>query len=140
VAGDGRPRVVFACTQNAGRSQIAAALFNLHAKGRATADSAGTRPARHVHPEVVEVMREVGVDLRSTVPKLLTPGFADGAARVITMGCGDECPVLNAPIEDWALPDPAGQPLPAVRALRDEIERRVLDLLATLDESSLKSP
>jgi arsenate reductase (thioredoxin) len=127
------PRVVFACMQNAGRSQMAAALFNLHARGRAWADSAGTRPAKRVHPEVVEVMREIGIDIGAAKPRLLTTQLAAGAVRVVTMGCAEECPVVNAPVEDWGLPDPAGQPLEVVREIRDDIERRVRLLLSTLE-------
>jgi len=127
------PRVLFVCGQNAGRSQMAAALFNRHARGRAVADSAGTRPAAHVHPEVVEVMREIGVDLASVQPRLMTAELADGAVRVITMGCADgECPVVSAPVEDWGLPDPSGQPLETVRAIRDDIDRRVVSLVSAL--------
>ena len=112
---------------------MAVALFNRHARGRAWADSAGTRPATRVHPEVVEVMREVGMDLTAMRPRLMTASLADGAARVITMGCGDgECPVVSAPVEDWGLPDPAGEPIAAVRAIRDDIDRRVLSLLSSL--------
>ena len=133
VLDDRRPRVLFVCAHNAGRSQMAAALFNRHARGRAWADSAGTRPAGRVHPEVVEVMREIGVDLTAARPRLMTTDLADGAARVITMGCGDgECPVVSVPVEDWGLPDPAGQPIAAVRAIRDDIDRRVLSLLSSL--------
>jgi arsenate reductase len=126
------PRVVFACLHNAGRSQMAAALFNRHAQGRAWADSAGTRPAAHVHPEVVTVMRELGIDLEKSKPQLLTTELAAGAVRVITMGCAEECPVVSAPMEDWGLPDPAGQPLEAVRKIRDDIDRRVHELLSNL--------
>lgn len=127
------PRVLFVCGQNAGRSQMAAALFNRHARGRAVADSAGTRPATHVHPEVVEVMREVGIDLSSAQPQLMTADLAAGAARVVTMGCAEgECPVVSAPVEDWGLPDPAGQPIEAVRAIRDDIDRRVRSLVSAL--------
>ena len=127
------PRVLFVCGQNAGRSQMAAALFNRHARGRAVADSAGTRPATQVHPEVVEVMREVGVDLSSAHPQLMTADLAAGAVRVVTVGCADgECPVVSAPVEDWGLPDPAGQPLETVRAIRDDIDRRVSSLVAAL--------
>ena len=127
------PRVLFVCGQNAGRSQMAAALFNRHARGRAVADSAGTRPATQVHPEVVEVMREVGVDLSSAHPQLMTADLAAGAVRVVTMGCADgECPVVSAPVEDWSLPDPAGQALETVRAIRDDIDRRVRSLVAAL--------
>jgi protein-tyrosine-phosphatase len=127
------PRVLFVCGQNAGRSQMAAALFNRHARGRAVADSAGTRPATRVHPEVVEVMREVGLDLSSAQPQLMTADLAAGAARVVTMGCAEgECPVVSAPVEDWGLPDPAGQPIEAVRAIRDDIDRRVRSLVSAL--------
>ena len=133
VLDDRRPRVLFVCGQNAGRSQMAAALFNRHARGRAWADSAGTRPAARVHPEVVEVMREVGVDLSAAKPRLMTAGLAEGAVRVITMGCADgECPVVSVPVEDWGLPDPAGQPLAKVRAIRDDIDNRVRSLVSTL--------
>ena len=126
------PRVVFACLHNAGRSQMAAALFNRYARGRAWADSAGTRPAARVHPEVVEVMRELGIDLEGSKPQLLTTELAAGAVRVITMGCAEECPVVSAPMEDWGLPDPAGQPLEAVREIRDDIDHRVRELLSSL--------
>ena len=132
------PRVLFVCVQNAGRSQMAAALFNVHAAGRAIAESAGTRPATRVHPEVIAVMREVGIDLESVRPQLMTREVAAGASRVVTMGCGDECPVVNAPVEDWGLPDPAGLPLPAVRAVRDEIDARVRGLLTDLVEPKIK--
>ena len=126
------PHVLFVCVHNAGRSQMAAALFNRHAQGRAWADSAGTRPGPRVHPEVVEVMHEIGLDVSAAKPRVLTPELAAGAVRVITMGCGDECPVVNAPMEDWGLPDPAGQPLDLVREIRDDIDRRVLFLLSEI--------
>jgi len=126
------PEVLFVCVHNAGRSQMAAALFNRYAAGRARADSAGTRPSTHVHPEVIEVMREIGIDLTDTKPRLLTVDLAKGAVRAITMGCGDECPVLSVPVEDWALPDPSGQPLEVVREIRDDIDRRVLSLASQL--------
>jgi arsenate reductase (thioredoxin) len=126
------PRVVFACLHNAGRSQMAAALFNRYARGRVWADSAGTRPAARVHPEVVAVMRELGIDLEGSKPQLLTTELAAGAVRVITMGCAEECPVVSAPMEDWGLPDPAGQPLEAVREIRDDIDHRVRELLSSL--------
>jgi arsenate reductase len=112
---------------------MAAALFNQYAAGRAKAESAGTRPAARVHPEVVAIMREVGIDLESNRPQRMTSELAAGVDRVVTMGCGDECPVVRAPVEDWRLPDPAGQPLPTVRAIRDEIDARVRSLLASLD-------
>ncbi|HEY8634621.1 MAG TPA: arsenate reductase ArsC [Candidatus Dormibacteraeota bacterium] len=130
--GDNAPRVLFVCVRNAGRSQMAAALFNRYAAGRASADSAGTRPSTHVHPEVIEVMREIGIDLTDTKPRLLTVALAKGVVRAITMGCGDECPVLSVPVEDWALPDPSGQPLEVVREIRDDIDRRVLSLASQL--------
>jgi arsenate reductase (thioredoxin) len=117
---------------------MAAALFNRRAAGSAKAESAGTRPAAHVHPEVVAVMREVAIDLSELQPRLLTPEMASGVTRVVTMGCGDQCPVLHVPTEDWGLPDPAGQPPPAVRAIRDEIDRRVEELLARLEERPVK--
>lgn len=133
VLDDGRPRVLFVCGQNAGRSQMAAALFNRQAGHRAWADSAGTRPAARIHPEVVEAMRELGLDLSTAKPQLMTAGLAEGAIRVITMGCADgECPVVSAPVEDWGLPDPAGQPLSVVRTIRDDIDRRVHSLLSSL--------
>jgi arsenate reductase len=112
---------------------MAAALFNRHAGGRARADSAGTRPVPHLHPEVVEVMREIGIDLSAAKPRLMTTELAAGAARVITMGCAEgECPVVSVPVEDWGLPDPAGQPLAKVRAIRDDIDRRVRSLVSTV--------
>jgi len=132
------PRVLFVCVQNAGRSQMAAALFNLRADGRASAQSAGTRPAPRVHPVVVRAMREIGLDLDSATPRPLTPELAAGVARVVTMGCGDECPVLGAPTEDWALPDPSTLGLPAVRMIRDEIDARVQGLLKELQGPNVK--
>lgn len=125
-------RVVFACVHNAGRSQMAAAFFNhLADPERATALSAGTQPGTRVHPEVVEVMREVGIDLAAAQPRLLTADLARDAALLVTMGCGDACPyVPGLRVEDWPLEDPKGQPLPRVRAIRDEVRRRVEHLLA----------
>jgi arsenate reductase len=125
--------VVFACVHNAGRSQIAAALFNRDVRpGAATAISAGTNPAAGVHPEVVSVMAESGVDLSRAVPQRLTPELASGARWLITMGCGDQCPVLpGVGREDWPLPDPKGRPPEEVRTIRDDIERRVAAFLAT---------
>lgn len=125
-----RAIVVFACVQNAGRSQMAAAFFNVVADpARARAISAGTRPGASVHPAVVEVMREAGIDLGGATPRLLTRELAAGAARLVTMGCGEECPVVpGVPREDWPLADPKGQPLDEVRRIRDEIRRRVTAL------------
>ena len=124
--------VIFACVQNAGRSQMAAAFFGqLADPALARALSAGTRPAAHVHPEVVATMREVGVDLAAARPTLLTSELARGAAWLITMGCGDECPVVpGVRRDDWPLADPAGQPAERVREIRDQIQGRVAQLIA----------
>lgn len=123
--------VVFACVQNAGRSQMAAAFFELLANPQlARALSAGTRPAERVHPEVVETMREVGIDLSGRRPALLTAELAQGASWLVTLGCGDECPALpGVRRDDWPLPDPAGQPTERVREIRDQIEERVRQLV-----------
>jgi len=127
-------RVLFVCVQNAGRSQMSEALFARDAAGRHEAQSAGTRPADRVHPEVVEAMREVGIDLADRRPRGLSRDLAEWADVVVTMGCGDECPfVPGTRYEDWDLPDPAGQPVEAVRRTRDEIEARVTALVAKLD-------
>lgn len=124
--------VVFACVHNAGRSQMAAAWFNhLAGTGSARAISAGTSPAERVHPEVLDVMREVGIDLSSAKPQKLTAELAGGADLLVTMGCGDKCPyVPGLKIEDWPLEDPKGQPAERVREIREEIRGRVEDLLA----------
>lgn len=125
--------VLFVCLQNAGRSQMSQALFEKAAEGRHRALSAGTRPADRVHPEVVAVMREIGTDVGNRTPQLLTRELAEQADLVITMGCGDECPyVPGKRYIDWDLADPAGQPLEAVRAIRDEIGERVHQLLDEL--------
>lgn len=123
--------VIFACVHNAGRSQMAAAWFNALADpAKARAISAGTRPGERVHPVVVEVMREAGFDLSGQRPQRLTEHFARGAALLITMGCGDECPyVPGLRIEDWPLPDPKGRPVDEVRATRDVIKARVDELV-----------
>jgi arsenate reductase len=122
--------VIFACVHNAGRSQMAAAYFNQLARG-ARAVSAGTQPAERVHPLVIEAMHEVGIDLSSSVPQRLTPELAQGAQLLVTMGCGEECPVVpGARREDWPLPDPKGLPLAEVRQIREEIRRRVAALIA----------
>jgi len=122
--------VVFACIHSAGRSQMAAAFFNaLVDPGKARAISAGTEPAERVHPEVVEVMREVGIDLSAARPRLLDAGLASEAQLLITMGCGEQCPfVPGLQRDDWNLPDPKGQPIGTVRAIRDEIRARVFQL------------
>lgn len=124
--------VLFACVHNAGRSQIAAALFNAHADPqKATAISAGTNPAAHVHPEVIEVMRTRGVDLSGATPQKLTDALARQAQWLITMGCGDECPIVpGARREDWPIADPKGQPGGAVAAIAADIEQRVRGLIA----------
>jgi protein-tyrosine-phosphatase len=129
--------VLFVCVGNAGRSQMSQALFERAARGRHSADSAGTRPGEHVHPEVVEVMLEEGIDLSDRHPKKLEREAAEAADVVVTMGCGDECPyVPGTRYIDWDLPDPKGRPIDEVRATRDEISRRVGELLAELEEPS----
>jgi arsenate reductase (thioredoxin) len=123
--------VLFACVQNAGRSQMAAAVFNSLADPRkATAISAGTRPADRVNPTVVAAMKELEIDLQAARPRLLTPEVAKSATLLVTMGCGDACPFIpGLEVLDWPLPDPHGRPLEEVRAIRDEIARRVHDLI-----------
>jgi arsenate reductase len=123
--------VLFACVHNAGRSQMAAALFNrLADPARARAISAGTEPGDRVHPVVLDVMREVGVDLSSATPQQLTDALARDAQIHVTMGCGEACPyVPGARVEDWSIQDPKNQPIEAVRSIRNEIARRVRDLI-----------
>ncbi|MGD9695038.1 MAG: arsenate reductase ArsC [Thermoleophilia bacterium] len=133
--------VLFVCTHNAGRSQMSQALFELAAAGRHTARSAGTAPAERVHPEVVEVMRELGMDLADREPRRLTPELAQGADVVVTMGCGDECPYIPGKrYIDWNLEDPGGLPLDRVRAIRDDIAIRVARLADDLDEGREREP
>jgi arsenate reductase (thioredoxin) len=121
---------LFVCLHNAGRSQMSAALFERAADGRHRALSAGTTPADRVHPEVVTVMRELGIDVADRTPRLLTRELAEEADVVVTMGCGDECPYIPGKrYIDWDLPDPKGRPLDEVRATRDDIARRVDELL-----------
>ena len=124
--------VLFACVHNAGRSQIAAALFNQHADPRtARAISAGTQPAARVHPEVVTAMRQRGIDVSAAVPQKLTPELAATANWLITMGCGDECPyVPGVTRDDWPLEDPKGKSIQTVRSVREEIRRLVEALIA----------
>ena len=123
-------RIVFACVHNAGRSQMAAAFLNQLGAGKARAISAGTNPGTRVHPEVVEAMKEVGIDLSAAVPQRLTTELASEADMLITMGCGDECPyVPGVTRNDWPLEDPKGRSLDDVRRIRDEIRRRVVELL-----------
>ncbi len=129
--------VLFVCLHNAGRSQMSAALFERAAAGRHQAASAGTTPGEHVHPEVVEVMNELGIDLSKQKPQLLTTELAERADVVVTMGCGDACPYIPGKrYLDWNLPDPKGRPIADVRRLRDDIQRRVEQLAYELDDSS----
>jgi arsenate reductase len=123
-------RVLFVCRHNAGRSQMSQALFEQSSQGRHEARSAGTAPAERVHPEVIDAMREVGIDLSTRTPQKLTDALAAWADVVVTMGCGDECPYIPGKrYVDWDLQDPSGKPLPEVRQIRDEIRRRVQELL-----------
>lgn len=122
---------IFACVHNAGRSQMAAAFFNqLADPAKARAVSAGTEPGPRVHPEVLEVMREVGLDLSNAQPQLLTEELARNANLLITMGCGEKCPhVPGLRRDDWPLPDPKGRSVEEVRAIRTEVRRRVSELI-----------
>jgi arsenate reductase len=124
--------ILFACLHNAGRSQMAAALFNQIANpAKARAISAGTEPAARVHPEVVAAMSEVDVDMAGAMPQRLTEDLARGVQWLITMGCGDRCPFIpGVHVEDWPLPDPKGRPLAEVRAIRDDIRTRIADLVS----------
>jgi arsenate reductase len=123
--------VIFACVHNAGRSQMAAAFFNQIAdSNQARALSAGTEPATRVHPEVKTVMGEVGIDLSTAEPQRLTPDLAAGATLLVTMGCGEACPIVpGVRRDDWPFPDPKGQPLERVREIRDAIRERVQELV-----------
>ena len=126
--------VLFVCLHNAGRSQMSQALFEQAAAGRHTALSAGTTPADRVHAEVIEVMRELNIDLSHRQPRLITRELVEQVEVVVTMGCGDACPYFPGKrYIDWQLPDPKGRPLAEVRATRDEIDRRVSELIAELD-------
>jgi arsenate reductase (thioredoxin) len=129
--------VLFVCLHNAGRSQMGQALFERAADGRHTALSAGTTPAEHVHPEVIEVMRELGIDLAGRRPQLLTRELSEQADVVVTMGCGDACPYIPGKrYIDWDLPDPTTRPISEVRDIRDEIARRVTALAGAMDTES----
>jgi arsenate reductase len=123
--------VLFACVHNAGRSQMAAALFNRRADpARARAASAGTQPAARIHPEVIEALAETGIDVSAAVPRLLTEELAKTAALLVTMGCGDACPYVPGLRHlDWPLEDPKGKPMSRVRAIRDDIASRVESLV-----------
>ena len=125
--------MLFVCLHNAGRSQMSQALFERAAGGRHEAESAGTTPAERVHPEVVEAMGELGVDLSGARPKWFTTEMAERADVVVTMGCGDSCPyVPGVRYLDWDLPDPKGRPLEEVRKIRDEVAERVRGLVHEL--------
>jgi arsenate reductase (thioredoxin) len=129
-------RTLFVCLHNAGRSQMSEALFERAAAGRHEARSAGTTPAERLHPEVVEAMAELGIELGDRVPQRLSRGDAEWADVVVTMGCGDECPYIPGKrYLDWDLADPKGRSLEEVRRTRDEIERRVAELIDELDRA-----
>jgi len=132
---DDRPEVLFVCVHNAGRSQMAAGFLAKHGGDRVVVRSAGSAPADDLNPAVVAAMAEVGIDLRANgaTPKKLEDAAVQASDVVITMGCGDTCPFHPGKrYEDWKLDDPAGQGIDAVRPIRDEIERRILDLLAEI--------
>lgn len=128
------PEILFVCVHNAGRSQMASVLLAHHAQGRVRVRSAGSTPADAIDPAVVEAMEELGLDLSGEFPKPLTDECVQAADVVITMGCGDACPIYPGKrYLDWNLPDPSGKSLEEVRPIRDEIDRRVVALLAELD-------
>ena len=129
----GKPSVLFVCVHNAGRSQMAAGWLTHLAGDRIEVRSAGSTPADQINPVAVEAMREVGIDITSEQPKILTPEAVHASDVVITMGCGDACPIFPGKrYEDWELDDPAGQGVESVRTIRDEIKRRVLELMGSL--------
>ena len=131
----GRPQVLFVCVHNAGRSQMAAALLDLRSGGRIDVRSAGSAPADELNPVVVAVMAELGLDLSREFPKPLTDSAVQAADVVVTMGCGDACPIFPGKrYEDWTLDDPAGQDVETVRRIRDEIDARVQRLTGELLE------
>ncbi|HEX5945841.1 MAG TPA: arsenate reductase ArsC [Acidimicrobiales bacterium] len=133
-AGDGLPAVLFLCVHNAGRSQMALGWFNRLAGGRAVARSGGSEPAREVNRAAVEAMREIGIDIATEYPKRWTDEIVRAADVVVTMGCGDACPIFPGKrYEDWQLDDPAGKTVEDVRPIRDAIGERVRGLLASLD-------
>jgi protein-tyrosine-phosphatase len=128
-----KPTVLFLCTHNAGRSQMALGYFTRLAGDRAVAYSGGSEPADQVNPAAVEAMAEVGIDITGQQPKRWTQEMVEQADVVVSMGCGDACPVIpGRRYDDWVLPDPAGKPVNEVRPVRDEIERRVRQLLTEL--------
>ena len=131
------PEVLFVCVHNAGRSQMAAALLDHHAKGRVHVRSAGSDPGDQINPAVMAAMDEWGIDLSQEFPKPLTDEFVRAADVVVTMGCGDACPIYPGKrYEDWELDDPAGQPVEVVRRIRDDIDTRIQQLLAELVPAS----
>ena len=131
---EGSPEVLFVCVHNAGRSQMAAGLVELRSEGRVSVRSAGTLPAEKINPAVVEAMAELGVDLSEAAPTRLTTDAVRGSDVVVTMGCGDACPVFPGKrYEDWKLEDPAGQDLDTVRRIRDEIDALVQALLREIE-------
>lgn len=130
---DTTPTVLFVCVHNAGRSQMAAGYLRELAGGRVEVLSAGSEPAEAINPVAVAAMAEAGIDIAGEQPKILTTDAVGGSDVVITMGCGDSCPIFpGTRYEDWELPDPAGRSLEEVRPIRDEIERRIRELLAEL--------
>jgi arsenate reductase (thioredoxin) len=128
-------KILFICSHNSGRSQMAEAFFNFAARGKAMALSAGTQPSEMINPTVVVAMREVGIDISKNKPKLLTIDLMNSADRVIVMGCGAEasCPATLVPSENWELEDPEGQPLEKVRLIRDEIRKRIKKLIDEIE-------
>jgi arsenate reductase (thioredoxin) len=126
--------VIFICVHNAGRSQMAEAFFNQLAGGRARAISAGSKPAETINPVAVQAMAEIGLDISQNKPRLLTPELLDEVDTAITMGCGEDtaCPASWVKTRDWALEDPAGKPLEIVRKIRDEIRRKVTELISEM--------
>jgi arsenate reductase (thioredoxin) len=132
-----QPEVLFVCVHNAGRSQMAAGLLKLRSEGRIHVRSAGSTPADEINPAVVQAMEELGVDMSEEFPKPLTDEVVRAADVVITMGCGDACPIYPGKrYEDWELDDPAGQDLETVRKIRDEIDMRIRRLIAELAEAA----
>src|SRR5262245_53818938 len=136
----GKPRILFVCLQNAGRSQMAAGFAAALGHGRVEVLSAGSSPAAGIHPNVFDAMKEVGIDLGAAFPKPLTDEFVHASDAVVTMGCGDACPVFPGKRhEDWPVEDPAGKPMDRVRRIRDDIRDRVVALLAVLGVPARRS-
>jgi arsenate reductase (thioredoxin) len=132
------PEVLFVCVHNAGRSQMAAGLLSMRAQGKIHVRSAGSTPANALNPFVVEAMHEIGIDISQEFPKPLSDEFVKAADVVVTMGCGDACPIYPGKrYEDWELDDPAGQDLPTIRRIRDEVDARVMTLI---DQLAAKHP